>query len=114
MATIIVFFTAVAGSIWTLAMASDPKPLDLSFLSVDINNQINRSKEVLDQAKKLQDIAAKLDQPDLRASIEKVIQEMLGTVRQMSANVSLLTANSTSSIALSTGRVVPTIKANES
>jgi hypothetical protein len=83
----------------TKFMADSTISLDLGFITVDLRNQINNSRNLIETIRNLQATARRIENNDnLRAEIDNQIKAFLKIAGDMSANIELTTANSTSTV----------------
>lgn len=75
-------------------MSDTGSSLDLSFLSRDVQSQIESSRSILEQVRLLRSSLNKIENEEARAAIQTTINNLLSVVDNISANVENTTASS--------------------
>ena len=76
---------------------AENRKLDLSYIVQDVRNQITHSKEILEQAKGLRDLADKIQDADTKSELLKKSHELAQIADGLITNANT-TSSSTSSL----------------
>jgi hypothetical protein len=80
-------------------MTNDPKYLDLRFLSETVRKQIEDSKNILEEVKRLRETANKITDQEIKNQIQESVVRLLNTAGSMTSNVVVTQSSTTASLA---------------
>jgi len=79
------------------------RSLDLGYIAKDVQTQLNQSRALIEEARRLQGLVPQISDTKIRSQIEETIGNLLRAADTLTANASSTSTHTTTTIVSSTG-----------